>query len=207
MSYDRFAPFYKLVETMVFGRALQEARCAGLGGEAPKSVLIIGDGNGRYLEQAIRAWPEARFVSIDASEGMLKEARKRVGKADVRFIHAEVFAGLEEVRDETFELIATHFFLDCFREETLEKLIPMMANKLADAGRWDISDFTDRRLYHRAMLWLMYRFFHNFTETPAKRLPDYGRILRDQGLVSSTLGSWRAGFVIAQRWRRKRGVV
>ena len=119
MSYDRFAPFYRLAETLVFGRALQEARCAGLSGGDPKSVLILGDGNGRYLEQAVLAWPKAEFVSIDASEGMLRQAKKRVGEDRVRFIHADVIAGLQEVQDQNFEVIVTHFFLDCFQEETL----------------------------------------------------------------------------------------
>ena len=201
MSYDRFAPFYKFAETLVFGRALQEARCAGLDDVSPKSVLIIGDGNGRFLEQAFLAWPDANFVSIDSSEGMMRLAKKRIEGKRVRFIQADVFDGLQEVGDETFEVIVTHFFLDCFREETLEKLIPMIANKRADSGVWDISDFTDQKLRHRALLWAMYRFFHTFTETPAKRLPDYGVILHRQGMLPERLGSWRSGFLIAQRWR------
>ena len=201
MSYDRFAPFYTLLETLFFGSALQKARCAGLGGMAPKNVLVIGDGNGRYLEQAIRAWPDARFVSIDASEGMIQQARKRVDETRVRFLHADAVAGLNELQGQTFDVLVTHFFLDCLCEETLEKLIPKLAEMRTHSGLWDISDFTDRRLHHRAMLWMMYRFFHSFTETPAERLPDYGRILQAHGLVPETLGTWRRGFLIAQRWR------
>ena len=200
MSYDRFAPFYSSVERLVFAGALQKARCAGLDREAPKSVLILGDGNGRYLEQAVRAWPDARFVSIDASEGMLQLAKKRVGQAGVRFIHADVRVGLHEVKDETFELIVTHFFLDCFCEETLEELVPALARMRTKSGVWDVSDFRDRKLSHRVLLWLMYRFFHTFTETPAKRLPDYSKILLAQGMTPETLASWRSGFLIAQRW-------
>ena len=205
MSYDRFAPFYTLVETLVFGRALQKARCAGLGGAAPQSVLIIGDGNGRFLERAAAAWPDAHFVSIDASAGMLQQAKKRVHGGRVRFIHADVIAGLHEVREQTFDVIATHFFLDCFREDTLETLIPALSKMRARSGVWYISDFSDRKLPHRAMLWIMYRFFHTFTETPAQRLPDYRRILLAQGLIPETLGSWRSGFIIAERWRENSG--
>ena len=201
MSYDRFAPLYRFAETLVFGRALQKARCAGLRGEAPKRVLVIGDGNGRFLEQAVRAWPDAHFVSIDASEGMLRQAKKRVDKDRVRFIHADVVVGLNELENQTFEVIVTHFFLDCFREDSLEKLIPILARMRTKSGVWDITDFSDQSPHHRAMLWVMYRFFHTFTETPAKCLPDYRRILRAQGLVPEHLGSWRSGFVIAQRWR------
>ncbi|MGJ8635068.1 MAG: class I SAM-dependent methyltransferase [Luteolibacter sp.] len=202
MSYDRFAPFYTFAETLVFGRVLQKARCAGLVDTSPKRVLIIGDGNGRFLERAVPVWPDAQFVSIDASAGMLRQAKKRVKGAHVRFIHADVFDGLHEIQGQTFDVIVTHFFLDCFHEKTLQKLIPTLSKMLTDTGVWYVSDFTGRRLHHRAMLWIMYRFFQMFTETPAQRLPDYRKILFAQGLVPETLGSWRLGFVIAERWQK-----
>ena len=201
MSYDRFAPFYALVETLVFGRALQEARCAGLDGTAPGSVLIIGDGNGRFLERAAAAWPDAYFVSIDASAGMLRQAQNRIHEARVQFILADVDAGLQEIQGHTFDAIVTHFFLDCFREDSLEKLIPALSELRTRSGVWYISDFTERKLAHRAVLWVIYRFFQTFTETTAQCMPDYRRILLAQGLVPETLGSWRSGFIIAERWR------
>ena len=202
MSYDRFAPFYRTVETLVFGRSLQEARCAGLRGAAPENVLIIGDGNGRFLEQAVSAWPDAKFISIDASAGMVRQAKQRVTSADIRFIQADVFDGLAELKGQTFDAIVTHFFLDCFPEETLEKLIPVLSEKLTDTGAWYVSDFIDRAPHHRAMLWTMYRFFHTFTETPAHRLPNYRKLLTARGFTPESLGSWRTGFIIAERWEK-----
>ena len=203
MGYDQFAPFYKTVETLVYGKALQQARCAGLSAASPESVLVVGDGNGRFLEQAIRAWPDAHFVSVDASEGMLREAKRRVTAPQVKFIHADIFDALHGIEGQTFDVIVTHFFMDCFREDTLERLIPKLLGHLSIAGTWCISDFTNQKFYHRAMLWVMYRFFHTFTETPAQRLPDYRKILVENGLVPENLGSWRLGFIIAELWHQK----
>ena len=66
MSYTTLAPHYHWLETLTFGRALQAARCACLqAGEEvrPQRALLLGDGDGRFLERALRCWPEASWVS------------------------------------------------------------------------------------------------------------------------------------------------
>ena len=55
MSYDTLAPYYRWLEGFTFGGVLQRARCAGLRwwkGESPRRVLLLGDGDGRFLREA-----------------------------------------------------------------------------------------------------------------------------------------------------------
>jgi ubiquinone/menaquinone biosynthesis C-methylase UbiE len=203
MSYDLLAPLYAMLERLAFGRALQRARCAPLQGKvAPSSVLVLGDGDGRFLEQAVKAWPEARFVVVEQSAAMLAMAKKRASGHDVQFLQGDVCDGLGVLGDQCFDVVVSHFFLDCFTEATLKRLVPDVAARVSPRGCWFVSEFVAERWWHRILLWLMYRFFHNLTETEARRLPGSEDVLDRAGFSAERLGSWRAGFVVADVWHR-----
>ena len=233
MTYDTLAPVYETLETFTLGRALQWARCAALEtwqGHPPESVLVLGDGDGRFLEQAFRAWPETVFVCIEQSERMQALAKQRIlavarsspsdGHAMVtecllsqshsmgtpgdqfQFIHGEVREGLASLGEAEFEVIVSHFFLDCFTDGSLQRLIPDIAARLRQGGHWYISEFTDRTWWQRCLLWGMYRFFRLTTETEAGTFPNYAEILNEQGLRANRLGSWRGNFVVADHFQR-----
>lgn len=207
MSYDALAPFYESLERLTFGRALQAARVAPLQthGRQPKNVLLLGDGDGRFLEQALATWKEARFVSMDQSGRMLACAARRArGLGNrVRFVQADLHDGLASLEAEAFEVIVSHFVLDCFPEERLVALLPLIEERLAPQGMWFVSEFSASRWWQRALLWAMYRFFHGFTETEAARFPDYRRLLEETGWRSKRLGLWRRAFVVAEAWQRE----
>src|SRR5205085_11553919 len=58
VSFDAIAPWYRTLETIAFGQALQRARVACLAEiSAPRRALIVGEGHGRYLCQLLRAHP------------------------------------------------------------------------------------------------------------------------------------------------------
>ena len=203
MSYDALAPIYATLERLSFGRALQRARCAPLQSEAaPANVLVLGDGDGRFLEQAVKAWPSATFVMVDQSEAMLAMAKRRVDTRRVRFLQADVGDNLGVIEGERFDAVVSHFFLDCFTATTIKRLVPDVAARLSSHAQWFVSDFAAKAWWQRGLLWLMYRFFHNLTETEAWRLPEYGEVLSRAGFSSARLGNWRAGFVVADVWRR-----
>lgn len=202
MSYDVLAPIYRFLETLSFGRALQQARCACLEHkqEPPRNVLVLGDGDGRFLQAALKAWPESRFVSVDQSKGMLRLAKSRTSSKRVRFIQADILEDTSLLKTETYDLVVTHFFLDCFHERSLAVWIPRILTQLSPQGLWIVSDFGSGRRWQRGILWIMYRFFHTLTETEARRMPDYRAILSKAGLQSTPLGSWRRGLVFSESW-------
>jgi ubiquinone/menaquinone biosynthesis C-methylase UbiE len=79
-QYDRVARFYKVFEPLylIFPVARHRA-VAALGLKPGDTVLEVGAGTGRnfpYLVEA--AGPGGRVIGVDASEGMLREARKLV---------------------------------------------------------------------------------------------------------------------------------
>ncbi|HET9154056.1 MAG TPA: methyltransferase domain-containing protein [Solirubrobacterales bacterium] len=79
-QYDRVARFYKVFEPLylIFPVARRRA-VAALGLKPGDSVLEIGAGTGRNFPYLIDAvGPSGGVIAVDASEGMLGEARKLV---------------------------------------------------------------------------------------------------------------------------------
>jgi ubiquinone/menaquinone biosynthesis C-methylase UbiE len=103
-----------------------------------------------------------------------------------------------------FDLVVTHFFLDCFRREELEALVAKVASVSTPDARWLLADFREpergwRRWRARLVLAVMYGFFRVVTGLSASRLtqPDgfleaagfrlAGRRLANFGLAHSDL--------------------
>ena len=85
VSFDAVAPWYRMLETIAFGDALQRCRVACLGEIAvPRRALIVGEGNGRFLCALLQAHPGVEVVCVDASERMLQLARKRMERRIAR---------------------------------------------------------------------------------------------------------------------------
>jgi ubiquinone/menaquinone biosynthesis C-methylase UbiE len=93
-QYDRVARFYAVMEPLflIFPRARRKA-VAALELKAGDVVLEIGAGTGRNLPYLIEAvGPTGAVIGVDASEGMLAEARKLVerrGWSNVQLFHQD----------------------------------------------------------------------------------------------------------------------
>ena len=184
MSFDRLAPHYRWMEFLLAGQKLQACRSAWLA-RVPDSreVLIVGEGPGRFLALCATVLPEARIVCVDASAAMLARAQsawqQAGGRADrITFVHAR----LPEWQPETqrFDLIVTHFFLDCFPPRLLQEVVATLSAGATPAARWLLADFQlpqggMRRIRARVVLAAAYAFFRLATRLPASQLsfPDH----------------------------------
>ncbi|RYD31103.1 MAG: class I SAM-dependent methyltransferase, partial [Verrucomicrobiaceae bacterium] len=131
MNFDRMAPHYRWLEFLFAGGTLQRCRTAWLDKVTRcRSVLITGEGDGRFLEACAKRLPEADILCVDASAGMLAQAQKRTQAtadcgaregARITFQHA-MLPGWEPPAVQ-FDLIVTHFFLDCFTPEDLRRVV------------------------------------------------------------------------------------
>lgn len=212
MSFDLLAPHYRWMEVVLAGEKLQRCRTAFLDRVAgTQNVLILGEGNGRFLLECRQKLPKAKIICVDASAGMLAAARARLaGQGDVSertdFICADALAWTPpEIR---FDLIVTHFFLDCFRREQLECLIEKIARSAASRANWLVGDFQCaeaglRRYRSRLILWTMYRFFRVVTRLPAKSLTPPDDFLEKHGfaLRERVVREW--GLLHSDWWQRE----
>ena len=140
------APWYRTLEWIAFGDDLQCCRVACLREiDAPRRALMVGEGNGRFLCELLRMHPEVEIDCIDASQRMLQLARKRIdrelsGQAErVRFLHQDITSwAAPEYR---YDLLVTHFFLDCFPEPVLAGIIKKLARSATNDVNWLLADF------------------------------------------------------------------
>jgi ubiquinone/menaquinone biosynthesis C-methylase UbiE len=190
MSFDRLAPHYRWLEFVLAGQKLQRCRLAWLDEIRDcRDMLIVGVGPGKFLQACPRELPQARIVCVDASQAMLERARTTWRKAGGKprrasFIHA----ALPEWQPPpaAFDLIVTHFFLDCFPEPTLSQVIAKLALAAQPAARWLISDFqipSSRLagLRAKAVLAMAYTFFKLATRLPAGGLSSPEALLDRHG--------------------------
>ena len=168
MSFDLVAQHYRWLETIVFGNGLQHARTYWIDKIArPKRALILGEGNGRFLCQLVRVYPRLEVDCVDASNTMLQLARMRIHRTfpeslpHVHFLCEDV---LKWSPNKWYDLLVTHFFLDCFPRNELSLIVQKLANAAKPGAAWLIADFTIpqqrfARARARLLLWLMYTFF------------------------------------------------
>ena len=210
MSFDALAPHYRWMESLLAGSKLQRCRTAFLDelGES-RRILLLGEGHGRFLEALAKRNVAAQVTCVDASSRMLLEAERRLRRRHpsfrVEWVHADVFAWSPPARP--YDLIVTHFFLDCFTREQLNELIRKFSSSLQAEGKWLLADFCQPangfgRLRAGAILWLMYRFFRFATKLPASRLVSPDALLAANGFQLRKRLSYDWGLLHADLWCR-----
>lgn len=201
-DFDFIASHYRWLETIAFGRTLQKARSYWIDQiPRPSRTLTVGEGDARFLCELLQVHPQIDVDCVDASERMLDLARKRVRRvcpkssSTVRF-HQENLLNWSPTRQ--YDLIVTHFFLDCFGREELELVIGKLAKAACEDAVWLTADFAiPGEFFPRlhATLWLrtMYWFFGVVSGLKAKRLFDPKPFLETAGFakVSSQHFRWR----------------
>lgn len=212
MSFDSIAPVYRTMETIAFGGDLQRARVACLGEiETPRHALIVGEGNGRFLCELLRIHPGVEVDCVDASERMLELARRRIERElpdhvrRVRFFQCDIVSWTPP--ETSFDLIVTHFFLDCFSETRIAEIVAKLSRAADINAIWLLADFCipaggAARL--RTGLWLsaMYRFFRLTAGIEATELADPSPFLREEGFALAGEHLFRSGMLKSELWRR-----
>ena len=197
MNCDRIARCYRWLEYAGFGRALERRRAAFLADvSSARRALVLGDGDGRALTALVAVAPDARIDYIDLSARMLQLARARAGTARVAYHHADALA--TPLPTAEYDLIVTHFFLDCFEEEDQARLVARIACAATPRARWLVSEFRNPGLLVRAL----YLFFRATTGLKTQRLVDHHPLFERLGFrLTRAETSWR-GQLASELWRR-----
>lgn len=211
MSFDALARHYRWMEFVLAGNKLQHCRTAFLERvDYAQKVLIVGEGNGRFLAECRRKFPAARTTVLDASARMLSAARERLARCGlddtrVEFVHANALAWKPEDRE--FDLVVTHFFLDCFPNRQLREVVANLACAATPEAAWLLSDFQMpgsglRRRRAQVIHVLMYAFFQVVTRIPARRLASPDELLKAHGFVLLERQTSEWDLLRSDLWRR-----
>ena len=113
------------------GGILQRCRTSFLAETAGcRRALLLGEGPGRFLVELLRANPRVEVTCVERSPRMIEEALRQVkrnGLDDARVRFEQRDALTWQPQPGVFDLVVTHFFLDCFRRDELEGLVAKVA--------------------------------------------------------------------------------
>ena len=207
MNCDPLARSYRWLEMATYGNLLWRCRCAFLDEmREPVRILLLGDGDGRFLERLLEVNPNASIDTVDSSAHMLALARARSGDSPrVRFHQADAIEWLPT--SGPYDLVVTHFFLDCFHPPQVEQIAANLQRATVPGGRWVICDF--RYPDDGAMRWIappliatMYACFRWTTGLTVRRLPGHGPIVATAGFRMQGRTQSAGGLLASELWTR-----
>jgi ubiquinone/menaquinone biosynthesis C-methylase UbiE len=206
VNCDGIARWYRWLEYAGFGRELERRRFQFLPDLCDaRHALALGEGDGRFLAKLAAQNPDAAIDCVDASARMLELARGRVGAEQVHFYHADVRLGA--LTGSAYDLIVTHFLLDCFEESDVRAVAARIAEVARPGARWVVSEFRQpsrgwRALWARLWLGMLYWFFRVTTGLDTRQLVDYHPILGSHGFRLERQEISRFGLLTSELWQR-----
>jgi ubiquinone/menaquinone biosynthesis C-methylase UbiE len=204
VNCDAIAPFYRTIEYLAFGTRLQRHRLAFLNAaQGANTALVLGDGDGRFLAQLSAAYPALNIHCIELSAKMIALANHH--QPNVLFVQADALQ--VPFPHNAYDIIYTHFFLDCFTSAQVIALAHKIRHATSPDARWIISDFRQaetgwRKLFTAAWLKTMYALFRLATNLQTQQLPDYHRALTENGFRLCEEKRSFAQLITSQLWRR-----
>jgi len=199
-NFDRVARPYRWMEYLTFGPALWRCRTHFLSQLSEhhnaRTALVLGDGDGRFTAALLGANPHLHVDAADSSAAMLRLLSQRAAAAApdaftrLRTHHADALAFAGSLPPSTqYDLVVTHFFLDCFTQVEVTALAQAMASHLRPGALWLLSDFRipsgPMRWAARILVRSLYLAFRTLTGLRTTQLPDHASTLRAAGFTQS----------------------
>jgi ubiquinone/menaquinone biosynthesis C-methylase UbiE len=209
VNFDRVARPYRWLEYMSFGPWLECCRSAQLAHlTGARRALLLGDGDGRFLARLLAANPALTVDVVDSSQSMLAILDHRIhrlGPQARRRICLHRADALQWNPIGSYDLIVSHFFLDCFFPHQLEQLFDRVLPHALPGAQWVVSEFAIPRnpltgYLARGIVGLLYRAFGLLAGLPVRALPQYATPLLRRGLMPTHECHYLAGLLCSQVW-------
>ena len=205
-NFDRLAPIYRWMEFASFGPYLWRCRTTFLTSLVDsRNALVIGDGDGRFTALLLRTNPEIRIDAVDASPAMLEALLNRAGPNASRVQTWRADARSFDPPNPPYDLVVTHFFLDCLITEEVRSLAERIREAAASQALWLISEFAIPSgrfgtIIAKPVVSFLYSAFGLLTGLRLRALPDHHHALRDSGFVLVKQRHWLGGLLVSELW-------
>jgi hypothetical protein len=204
--FGRLTGVYRWMEMAAFGRALWRCRCRFLDElHDCRTAIVLGDGDGRFTRRLLEGNPKLHVEAIDASNAMLQSLLLNAGvhRHRVGVHHAD--ARRWQPGDEPFDLIVTHFFLDCLTTEEVAALAERLRPHTSGQTRWVVSEFAVPegwfgRLVAYPLVTGLYLAFGLLTGLRIRRLPLHHDALSKAGFVLDQERPSLGGLLVSELW-------
>lgn len=215
-NFDRLVRAYRWMEWVSFGPLLWICRCTFLNEmQSARRALVIGDGDGRFTSRLLATNRAVRVDAIDSSAAMLRTLthraaanadRLRILCLDARDWRARRAAvPAKEKMPAQYDLIVTHFFLDCLTTDEVRALAEEVATAAAPGALWIVSEFAVPqgwfgRLVAQPLIAFLYAAFGLLTGLRVRRLPNHVEALRSAGFICIGTKSRLGGLLVSELW-------
>ncbi|HTW44581.1 MAG TPA: class I SAM-dependent methyltransferase [Acidobacteriaceae bacterium] len=206
-NFDRIARPYRWLEYLSFGPMLERCRfCRIPQLKSARRALVLGDGDGRFLARLLTANPSLHADVVDQSPAMLRLLESRTASVHtserIRIHHADA---LTFAPSGVYDLIVTHFFLDCFTTSEVQSLAQNIRPHLAPGAIWLVSEFAIpsgfAALPARTIVSALYAAFHLITGLRTRALPNHSTALVRTGFTLLDRRTFLFGLLISELWQ------
>ncbi len=205
-NFDRLAGIYRWMEWVSFGPWLGWCRCKFLSRlDHCRRALILGDGDGRFTARLLAQNPAVRVDAVDASSAMLSELVRRAGPNACRVETYRADARSWRPSRTDYDLIVTHFFLDCLSTNEIISLAVRLRGCVRPGAVWVVSEFAVPHGFHgkvvaRPLIAFLYWAFGMLTGLKIRSLPDYRTALAGSGFRSTRQHPSFCGLLVSEMW-------
>ena len=207
-NFDRVARIYRWLEYLTFGPLLWRCRTHFLPQLLQcRNALILGDGDGRFTARLLHLNSQIRVHAVDGSPRMIETLEQAATPHRNRL--TTQIANMNHwnpPHSEPYDLIVTHFFLDCLTTAEVAALASRLRPVLAPQPHWLVSEFAVPqtffgRLFAAPLVALLYRAFRVITGLRQQSLPEHARALTDSGWALDRESLHLRGLLVSQLWR------
>jgi SAM-dependent methyltransferase len=206
-DFNRLASLYRWLEYLSFGPFLWRCRIHFLPQLAHcRHALVLGDGDGRFTARLLHANPQIRITAVDASPKMIASLQNAAAPHRNRLTTEVADLRTWTPRGtEPYDLIVTHFFLDCLSTAEIAALTRRLTPFLAPDALWLISEFAiPESCFGRAiaapLVFLLYRSFRLLTDLHQQALPEHHRALSASGWAIRSGYPHLKGLLVSELW-------
>jgi ubiquinone/menaquinone biosynthesis C-methylase UbiE len=208
LNFDLLAKPYRRLEYLTFGRTLERCRFHYLPALVDaKRALIFGDGDGRFLARLLTVNPALEADVVDISPAMLRLLDERLRLEDRRRVTLHQADARSFVPPEkAYDLVITHFFIDCLFEPELAALVERVTTRLTPGARWVVSEFAlpptrVGAILGKTMISGLYQAFGLMTGLQVRSLPDHAAAFQRAGFERAEERQWLGGLLVSQLWQ------
>lgn len=208
-NFDRIARAYRWMEYVSFGPLLERCREEYLKDlNSARHALVLGDGDGRFTARLLATNPDITVDAVDVSATMLSllqqrasaqkaEERIRLHQTDIRTFSPQGY----------YDLVVTHFFLDCLTDTELQLLIQKIKTSMPAEACWVVSEFAipDTRWtgkFAAVLIAFLYRIFALLTGLQIRHLPNHRRILHEADFILKKQRQRLGGILVSEFWQK-----
>ncbi len=202
VSFNRVAPIYDLLSSIVYGKQLRNAQIHFLAKIKPKAkVLVLGGGTGWLLEELANENLEISIDYVEASEKMLEKSKSY---AELPFVTLNFILGTEQsVADKKYDFIITPFVLDVFPKGEMKEMVERVSALLNSGASWLCVDFNcfDTSFKAKVLSFTMVHFFRLVSGLKVKKVLDYFGEIEKVGLQETNTAYYYGKFIRASLYK------